>query len=190
MNLTKHFLNEVLQETIKEFSEKIFPIADEIMLSYIDKDVFLENAKNDKLIQQQIALGFYKDFEKEYPNFLVVRQFHKNPLNKLFGIPFKITVCFEIAKKKLKPFTKEEVKAYLKHAFAHELSHIYEEDIKQHNQKLWEDVLNIAKGNAAYGNELLAETVADMLSNGELHHKVEKQLWAIVFNRINKIKGR
>ena len=190
MKLTKHFLREVLQETVQEFSEKVVPVKEDVQLKFIDKEEFLESAKQNHLIQLQINAGFYKDFESEYPNFLVVNKADKEPFRLLLGLPFYITVCFEIAKDKLKKHTKEEVRAFLKHGFAHELAHVYEGKIKSNLPELHESALEQGKENKQITEEVLSENVADLIGDRKTAKKVEMDLWSLVYKRMeNKRRG-
>lgn len=191
MKVTKHFLKEILDETVNEFNEKIFNIHNDIEFEFIEKERFMEGVKNDPLIKQQIRLGIYKDIDKEYPNFLVVYNHNKQPILSLLGVPYKISICFEMAKDILKKYNKSEVKAYLQHSLAHEIAHIIEDRIIKNRKDIWNKCLQEACSNEALAKELLAENVADMVSNNrELYEKVMDSIWSVVNNRIKKITKR
>ena len=126
MILTKQFLSQVLEQTTKEYNSKVMPI-DKINIRYVDKGSYLEGVITDPYINLLIQKGIYKDIEKEYPGFLVVYNSDKDPLRLLMTRSYTFSICFEIARDKLKPFKTEQVREFLKHAFAHEITHIYED---------------------------------------------------------------
>jgi hypothetical protein len=191
MDIKKIFFKQVLDETLKLYSEKVTPV-NNVELKFVSKEIFLESAKKDKLIQFQIQLGVYKDFEKEYPNFLVVYNIDKNPLFSLLGGNYKISICDEIAKDKLKSFTKQEVRDYLMHGFSHEITHILEDDLKVKLPDLWQNALDQTNGDIGLAHEQFAEDVADIVSSVENYKKVEDRLFSQVnqnLKRIRKIHG-
>lgn len=188
MRLTKLYLNQVFCSTLIKFNREIIKIDNNVVLGFIEKDEFLEGVKNDPLIKQQILLGIYKDINKEYPNFVVVYNTDKDPMRKLFSLPYKITVCFEMAKDLLKPYSKQEVRCFLERVFAHELSHIAEGEIMKTKPDLWETCLKDTGNNPHYAKEYLAEYIADMISETKTYQKIFNSIWSVVNNRIKKLE--
>lgn len=188
MKITKNYLQNLLDKTVKDFSQRVYLISTKVELEYIELDKFMADVKADKLIQQQISLGFYKNIDKEYPNFLVVYNKNKNPLLELFDLSFKISICLDKAKEILKPYTKQQVEAYLKHAFAHEIAHLVEDKVIKERQDLWQDCLKKTMNNEAMAMELLVEELADLISDKEEYEKVQNQIWGLIMNRMRKVK--
>lgn len=189
MKVTKQFLNEVLEETIEEFNSKVYPLKNKIELQFEDNERFMDNVKSNELIQMQIRMGFYKNIDKEYPNFLVVYQKNKLPMLELLGLPYKVTICFEKAKDILKPYSKESVVAYLKHGFAHEIGHIVQDSIIKERPNLWNEHLEKCANDDSLAKESMVEDIADLIGNKQLHEEIEESIWALVRNRMKKIRG-
>lgn len=189
MKITKHFLKEIFAETVKEFNQQVFKIPNEVELSFVTKEEFLEGVKQNSLIQQQIMLGIYKDIEKEYPNFLVVYQTDKHPLMKMFGLPYKVTLCDEMAKDKLKPFSKDAVISYLKRSFAHELTHIVEDVLIKEKPQLWEKCLKLTNHNEQLAQEYFSEEIADRFGNKKSYQVVFDTLWRLVNQRVKNFEN-
>lgn len=198
MELTKRFLEQTFKETLIEYSKYIrkLPI---ISLKYISPDKFLEDVKHNTIVKQIVRLGAIKDFNNEYPNFVAVYTIDKSPIVYAVTGSYKITVCYELAKKLLKPFKSHEVREYLKHIFAHEITHIIEDSIKEENPDLWEaakqktgltdpkfsDVVD------AYAYEVVAEEMANQIGNKELFDIVREALWKPIYDRLHEIlKGK
>ena len=188
MKLTKAFMVEVLQEVVGRYETEVCPLGNEVRLAFMDKDEFLSMAKENRLIQGQIKMGLYRNFEEEYPNFLVVLHEGKHPVLSVMGLPYRITVCFDIARKRLKPYHKEEVRQYLHYVFAHELTHIVQEKLKDSHPHWWHKVLVESKGNVEAAHELLAEDVGKRFGDYEVYRRVEDGLWGIIHNRIRKME--
>lgn len=187
MKVTKAFMIEVLQEVVGRYEEEVCPIGNEVRLAFIDKEEFLEVAKQNRLIQEQMRIGIYKRFEEEYPNFMVVFKEGKHPVLAVMGLPYRVTVCFDIAKKRLKPFGKEEVRAYLSYMYAHELTHIVQDRLKMSNPGLWEKALAEADQAVDLAHEVLAEDVAARFGDYAKYRKVEDGIWGVVNNRVRRI---
>lgn len=188
MKITKPFLAEVLDETINEFSKKVTILNNGVTIEYIEKDEFMNDVKENPLIQQQIQYGFYKNIDKEYPNFLVVYARNKHPLMSLMGVPYKISICLEMAKDILKPFDKKDVKAYLLHVYSHEIAHIIEEDLIKEKNDLWNDCLQKTNNNQKLAMELFVESVADMISDKNAYIKIHDEIWSNVKYRMEKVQ--
>lgn len=184
MIVTKKFLEEALDETIARYRQ--FYEIPSIKLKYIDKNTFLESAKENNLIKKLIQSGIYKNFESEYTNFLVVYHWDKNIFSLMLNGCYYITCCFEIVKDKLKPFKPSEVKNYLKYLFAHEITHIIEESVfKEKLDELTE----------MYGRELAGEILADemackIIPDKSDYKKIDAYLNKVIQNRINKLKQK
>jgi hypothetical protein len=190
MILKRNFIQSVLDEVIEEFSEKIVPIDNKIELRFESREDHLKSVKDNPFIQEQIRIGLYKDIEKEYVGFAVVYNNDKSGFLKLMGFPYKITIAYDIAKAKLKPFKPNQVKEYLKYVLVHELTHIYEEKIKKENPTLWINTVVGSHFDETIAKENLANDVADMLCNKALVESVERELWKVTRQRADLLKRK
>ena len=190
MKLTKQFIEDVLRETVREYNEKVYNCTNDVEIRYISEEKFIGDALKNNLIQLQIKLGIYKDFKNEYPNFLVVYNEDKNVIRKFINLPYKISICFEKACDILNQFDEDEVRLYLKRCSAHEITHLFEDEIiedKKYKQ-LWNKCLSDSRGNLQASNEQLAESIADMIvSEGDVKHISEK-IWQGVNKNIENIR--
>jgi hypothetical protein len=180
----------VLTEAIADFQKHVFPITHTIELEYVERETFMQGVKSDPLIQLQIKSGLYKNIEKEYPNFLVVYHKNKNPMLKLLELPFKISVCIDLAKDILKPYSKLEVRAYLKHMFVHEITHLFEDDFIKDKPMVWSNYLEEANGDTFIAKEFLAEYVASLVSDEKAYQKVFNEIWSVINQRIKKYESK
>lgn len=190
MKLTKQFIEDVLRETVREYNEKVYSCTNDVEIRYISEEKFIGDALKNNLIQLQINLGIYKDFKNEYPNFLVVYNEDKNAIRKFINLPYRISICFEKARDILNQFDEDEVRLYLKRCSAHEITHLFEDEIiedKKYKQ-LWNKCLSDSRGNLQASNEQLAESIADMIvSEGDVKHISEK-IWQGVNKNIENIR--
>lgn len=151
----------------------------------------METVKNNPFIQQQIQVGLYKDIDKEYVGFAIVYERNKNPLRTLMGLPLVIIVCDEIVKKVLKPFKSNEIKTCLTHVFIHELTHIFDQYLKDARTDIWKKSLNDANGNQTIANELFAEYIVNLVSkDNAIYKSVEQRLWFKTLRRVNHVKSQ
>jgi hypothetical protein len=180
MIITKRYVQNLFNETLHEFSN-LFNNKTDVKINFIDKESFLEDAKKNPTNQMLIQTGLIKNFEKEYPNFLVVYKYHKDPMALFMFGAYKISFCFEIAREKLKPFSAKEVKDYLKHGFAHELSHIFEDEIIKDKTDLWEKSLLDCHNEDHLAKERFAEDIADMVYKSKMSKQVEIKLWEKIY---------
>lgn len=187
MNLDKNFMRKTLQEVVKEFSEKILPVDGRIELQFVEKSGFIESAKKDMAMAMFIDRGVFTNFESEYPNFLVVYPADKEPIRRLMGLPFYISVCFEIAKEKAKGISAQDFREFLKHGFAHEMSHLFQEDIKKDKPEFWSNILSQSNGNTYLAHETMSESIADMIGDATKSDAVQNQLWSHVYSRARKL---
>jgi DNA-binding protein Fis len=189
LKLNKHFFKEHLEQTIKIVEQKVTPLPHSVTVEFESKDEFMESVKSNPLIKHQIQLGLYQDIDNEYVGFAVVYERNKLPLRMLVGVPYVITICDEIAKKVLKPFNTNEVKAYLTHVYVHEITHLFEDHLKEHRKDIWEKSLNYTNGNEIMANELFADNIASLVTkDNELYKSVEKRIWSTVFRRIKQLR--
>lgn len=189
MLITKRYLNRVLEETIEEFNKKVYPIDREVKLEYMEKKEYLMLAANNPINKNLINMGVFRNFNREYPSFLVVFTGQDNPIAQMLQLPFKITVCFEMAKDKLKQFDETDVTEFLKHAFAHELTHLMQHRIIKKEPELWNKLRSQALGNEVAGHELLAEYMADRIGDSERYRHVEDRLWGVVRRRMDRMRN-
>lgn len=187
MIIAKQYVQNIFDETLQEFSQ-IFNNKTDVKINFIDKEKFLEDAKNNYMNQMLMEKGIIKNFEKEYPNFIVVYKYDKNPMALFAFGAYRISFCFEIARKKLKPFSAKEVKDYLKHGFAHELSHIFEDDIIKNKTDLWQKALLNCHNDGSLAKEHFAEDIADMVYKSKTSKQVETKLWERIYSNA-KQKG-
>lgn len=171
------FINNIFEEVKKEYSDKIIALPP-IELMPISKDYLFKIAKEDPLNKILIEQGHIKDFEKEYPGFIVVLSKHKTPLTMLFYGHFIISVCYEMVSELLSPFPINKVKSFLRHVFAHEITHIVENSIEHlyTNLKKRTDPLVFS--------ETLAEEVASKIEDSEDYKEVMQKLWEPIISRI------
>ncbi|OME54134.1 hypothetical protein BSK59_16270 [Paenibacillus odorifer] len=191
MKLVRPLFQQILDDTIELFSKKILPLPNKVEVRFQSKDEYMEAVKSNPLIQQQIQFGFYTDIEKEYVGFAVVYAKDKFEMKKLLGLPYIITICDEIAKEVLKPFTSTEVKAYLTHVYLHEMTHIFDKWLKEMLPDVWESCLSQTNGNEQMANELFAEHIPALAMGDKsvaLYKDVEKKLWSKIFNRMEQIR--
>lgn len=186
MKITKIFLKNVLEDTLNEYRKNIMEIPMPVELAFVDKDYFLKDAEANPHHQLLIKAGIIKDFEKEYPNFLVVYNYDKDPARLLLGLPFKISICYEIARERLKPYRPQEVKAFLKHAFAHEISHLLEEKLAKEHEAMYANFLKTCNGMESLANEMLAEFTADKVGSYKVAKEVENHMWFTINQRIKR----
>lgn len=145
MIINKQYIVNLMEETCSEFNKKVMK-TDSVEIKFVDKENFLEDAKKAFTNKLMIDKGIFKDFDREYPSFLVVYPMDKNPISLLLTGTYKISICYDIAREKLKPFNAKQVRAYLKHAFAHEIAHILEDKIIKERDDLWQKALEQGKG--------------------------------------------
>jgi hypothetical protein len=189
MQLKKIFIQRVFEETKELFEKEIIKLPYKVELEYESKENFLNNVKANPLIKQQIQFGIYKDIDKEYVGFAVVYERNKLPLRQIMELPYLITICYDIAKEVFKPFKSNEVKSYLIHTFAHELVHLFEDEIKNKKPELWNTALERAYNKEEYAKELFPELVSDIITKDiKTYRKVEKQIWSKTLQRVEKMK--
>lgn len=189
MIINKDYFKNLLDKTLKEYSERIHPI-ENVKLKFIHKDNFLVSAKEDELIKIQIQLGLYEDFEEEYPNFLIVYNHDKSPLCLLLTGSYYITICYEIAKEKLERFSETQVTNYLKYVFAHEITHILEEELKLKYKSLWQKDLTLTGYDESLAHELFAEDIAAIIAEEKDYEYILNELWAIINQRIKDLEQK
>lgn len=190
MKLGRPLFQKILENAISVFEEKILPLPNQVEVKFQSKAEYITAVKENPLIQQQIELGFYKDIEKEYVGFAVVYAKDKFEIKSVFGLPFTITICDEIAKEVLKPFNSSEVNTYLTRIYIHEMTHIFDKWIKEQRPDLWEECLKETNNNEAMANEILAERIPEIAmgaKNVEIYRNVEKRLWSKVFARMQQV---
>jgi hypothetical protein len=183
MELTKNFVESTFRETLQQYKQRVCSLQN-IVLNYVSPEKYLADAKVNPVNQHLIKLGAFTNFEKEYPGFLVVYEMDKHPLNLLITGNFKVSMCFERAKELLRPFKSHVVREYLKHCFAHEITHIVEDRLKVDNPTMWQSALSKVHSDEALAHETLAEDVADLIGNLDLYNEVNYKLWSVVQNNL------
>lgn len=191
MKLARPLLNEVFENTLKLFEDKLLPLPHKVEVKFQPREEYISAVKENPLIQTQINLGFYKDIDKEYVGFAVVYANDKIELRTLMGLPYAITICDEIAKDVLKPFTSTEIKAYLTHVYLHELTHIFDNKLKETFPDMWQENLAKTNQNVPMANELFAESIPPIVMGEKdisIYKSVEKKLWSKVILRAEQAK--
>ncbi|WP_090739434.1 hypothetical protein [Paenibacillus sp. Mc5Re-14] len=191
MKLNKKFFESTFDSTKRMFESKMMKIPHEVIIKFQSKEDYLVAVKENPLIQTQINLGFYKDIEKEYVGFAVVYANDKLELRTIMGLPYAITICDEIAKDVLKPFTSTEIKAYLTHVYLHELTHIFDNKLKETFPDMWQENLSKTNQNVPMANELFAESIPPIVMGEKdisIYKSVEKKLWSKVILRAEQAK--
>lgn len=180
MKITKQLFTEALYTVLVEgLNSRIGNKP--VTIEYMDKDVFLESAKANELIQLQIAMGIYKDFDNEFPTFSVV---YKNQH------PDTIFICMDIAKRVLKPFNKTQVMEYLKHIMAHEIAHLYQQELTDEFDYAWTRAVTKTKYDLPLANEDFAESIAYMACDMRIFQPVEDEIWSKLKHRIKRINRK
>lgn len=189
MKITKNYLNKIFEESKNDFKNNIYDFPHNIELEFIDKDKFLEDAMQNQVMQLQIKMGLFKDFKKEYPGFLVVYAYNKDKMRSLFNLPMKVSVCDEIAKEKLKKFTTREVSAFLRYAFIHEITHIYEDELIEAYKDEWGESLKVTRNNEHMAKEDFVEKMIEkLIPNKKEADEVSRKLWSLIEKRANDIQ--
>lgn len=183
MLITKQFIKDQLAEACQLFNDNVYPIDNSIEVEFIDKATFLGEAKKNALIQQQISLGLYNYFDKEYPNFFVVYAYNKDPMRRALGLSYKVTVCFDMAKDLMKRFKPNQVKAYFLYAFIHEIGHIYEYKLIDMWGDAWEQALVDTNQDESLAKELFVDDLATGLVDDSTFTSINEELWLPVKRR-------
>ncbi len=190
MELTKQFLERSFKETIIAYEKQIRKLPN-ITLKYISSDKFLADVKYNTVNQQLIKMGAFQNFDKEYPNFLAVYEMDKNPIFYKVTGNYRVSICFELAKTLMKPFETHKVREFLKHSFAHEITHVIEEVIKQENPELWEQVKSRVPQTdpqhiTILAHEALAEDMANKVGDTNVYEEVSEALWRKVIKNTQR----
>lgn len=141
-------MRKLVEELTKEVAGKLKLPPPPI--NFITKDLFLDIARANPVTQ--FFANALDDFEKDYPNFIGAAS-------------GSILFSVEIAEEKLKPFDIVSIKAYLKHAIAHEIFHI-------HYGEMDED------------EEVNAELFAFRVVEREAYLKIHEALWKNIIERV------
>jgi hypothetical protein len=181
-------IHNVLGEVVDKY-EKLVLRPPPIGIKLIPKDLFIEDAKNNKLNQMLIDVGAFEDFGNEYPSFLVVYYMDKHPLNLILTGKFWIGVCLEIAEVQLNKLTNEEGYIFLSYALAHEITHIMENTIQEKLPKVYAKAWNKCPitDNAQKKllvSETLAEDIASKFADKHTKDLINNKLWGVIMGRL------
>lgn len=189
MSVDIKYFEDKLEEVKSKITKDTGITLDHIALEVQGEKDFLHYAKENPLHQQLIKKGIIKNFEEEYPGFMVVYIYNKNPVRVMLGQKLLLTVCVEHAQKivnKLK-LPQNMLDNYVGHMFAHEICHIEQSKLEAlYPEKLYNAEMT-AKGNTQVKNELFAEYFADEFSDSEMRMNAEKLMWSIIEKRINSM---
>lgn len=191
MKLARPLLNDVFASTVELFEQKLLPLPHKVEVKFQSREEYISAVKENPLIQTQINLGFYKNIEKEYVGFAMVYAKDKMELRTIMGLPYVVTICDEIAKDVLKPFNSTEIKIYLTHVYLHELTHIFDNILKEGLSEVWQECLEEGRNDVSMANELFAERIPPLVmgeKNISIYKDVEKRLWSKVFHRMEQVK--
>lgn len=160
MEISKSFLERMLEETIQEFTQRIINVDNRVVLEYIGEEEFNKSMSTNAIIKKLVEVGAINSTE-EFGGFLFVSRKDINPKLKEVGRPYAITINFNKAKRYLEKYDKDYVQRIIKHMFSHELTHVYEERIIEKYPKLWERLKAEA---GELSDEVLAVAMAERIS--------------------------
>ena len=80
-------------------------------------------------------------------------------------------------KKQFNKFEEISVRNCLKHAFTHELFHIYEKNIMLKFNKTLDKILEKVGGNMNFSKEFLSEIIEDIIGPSDDCNKISNILW-------------
>lgn len=185
MELTKNIIEDSLKEALNIFKENnIGEVTNEVDIDYVESDYFLSTAKENTLNDMLVKAGAIKNFDKEYPVFLVVYNNNKSPIRKMLGLPYLISIDFNRAKMLLRPYNKKQVQKYFVSVFLHEITHVFEDSVIAKHKAFYDKTLLDNFNNVDAANEILAETVSYKYGFKNVSDKINNELWATIYNRI------
>ena len=182
MVLLHSHVHKIFEETKQVYSRKIIKLPN-IQLVCVDEERFIKDAEANQMNQILISYGVFDDFAKEYPSFMVVYETDKSSLSYLVRGHHRVSICMPRAQRFLRQFTTQQAYAYLRHGFAHEITHVVEstivENYKAHDRQLSDK----------FNSEDLAEQMADRIESSQSYKYTEKKMWEHVALRAEQIKG-
>lgn len=185
MELTEKLLKECLKESISIFKENnVGEVSNEVDIEFIDSKKFIEDAEGNKLNNALVKGGIIKNFEKEYPGFLVVYERNKMPLRKLMGLPYLISIDFQRAKRLLRPYNKKQVQKYFVSVFLHEITHIFEDSVISKHKVFYDKVLSDNYNEKSAANEILAEAVSYKYGYKNIADRITNELYKDIYAKI------
>lgn len=185
MELTREIVENSLNEAIKIFKESnVGSVTNNVEIDYIDSEKFLSDARENTFNNLLIKAGIIKDFEKEYPGFLVVYQHNKLPIRNLLGLPYLISIDFNRAKKLLRPYNKKQIEKYFVSVFLHELTHVFETSVIEKHKEFYETVLASNYNNEEAANEILAEAVSYKYGYKNVSDKITNELYKNIYSKM------
>lgn len=185
MELTDKFLEDCLKKSLEVFkSSDVADVSNSVKLEYIDSQKFIEDAMENPLNKTLITSGIIKNFEKEYPGFLVVYERNKLPLRKILGLPYVISIDFVRAKRFLRPYNKKQVEKYFISVFLHELTHIFEDSVIAKHKAFYDKALKNNYGDVNAANEILAEAVSYKFGYKNVADKITNEMYKDIYAKI------
>lgn len=188
MKITRDFVENTLKETIVEYKEKVYDFKTDACIEFMHKDDFIEGMKKNHIIKMLLDYKMIKNLE-DYPSFLVVYPAKNNPFLVYLCGGFTITMQFEMAQKHFYGFNEEEVKIFLRHCFAHELTHLLQDKLEVEYKEIWEKSVKEAK-DYELAREYFAECIADKVESDSRFKEVENELFKDVKLLMNRYKNR
>lgn len=186
MELTKDFLHNALIDATRLYKKKVMRIAN-IEIKFVTEEFMLEQAERTPIIQALRKCNLIDDLGVDYPLYMAVFPYDKSPMSVLFSNSYKVSVCFETAQRIFEKAETFEVRDYLIHCFAHEITHIYQEQLKKARPELWEKCLSEG-GNEYNAHEFLAEEIADIVMNTKNVETCEQKIWGKFYEIMHKFQ--
>lgn len=185
MELTRDLVENSLNEALKIFRENnVGSVTNDVKIDYIDSEKFLNDAKENTFNSLLIKAGAIKNFDKEYPGFLVVYQHNKLPVRKLLGLPYLISIDFNRAKMFLRPYNKKQVEKYFVSVFLHEITHVFEDSVIEKHKKFYDVTLADNFNNEEAAKEILAEAVSYKYGYKNVADKITNEFYKDIYARL------
>jgi len=184
MKITKNTMQESLDKALEIFSKNVIKPNCSVIIKYINDEDFIASAKDTQFNSMLINSKFYEDFDKEYKSFAAVYPMDKTQIIKLMGLPYRISISLDRAKRVLSKESTKNTKEYLLHVFFHELTHLFEDEIKDKYSECY-DIISNKYNSENHINEMLAETFSYKYTDHVRCDEMEKRLNYKLYKRLN-----
>lgn len=185
--ITMEKMTEILKECIEDFEKKGMPIGNDVEIEFMPLDVFEEGLKQDFLLKILYDRGIITNTVEQSPSFMVVLYKNKEKVRKLFGLPYVISICKEIAEYKFRNYGDPMIRTYMRHAFCHELAHIVEDQLIESNHELWKKALEESQGIEHSAKEFMAEDVASLFVSRKKISKMDEEINGDIMKKIKML---
>ncbi len=191
MKLTKELVEAAFKEAVHEYNQKNWPTP-KLSIKYVDEDELVKTVVNIDVMKIFNYLLGQEDVPQNYNGFMFVDSSEMHPVSLLITGSCKIRVCFEKARRLFEKmdFSDDEVKQFLMHTFAHEITHLLEDKMVHNFPEVWEAVKDQCYGDEVLAREVFAETFADRLFGNEAYEKVNKALNGNLFNDLQNARPK